>query len=110
MGNPLSMVASMHGDSVKPPRNPMMQMVAGFADGGPIGKTLYAIQKRSEALREIDSESNQSAPPAPVQPKPSMGSEADNYAAQAAQIEAEQQSAAKAKSAAKPKSFLKKHG
>ena len=37
MGTPSRMAAPMHGDSVKPPRNPMMQMVQGFADGGLIG-------------------------------------------------------------------------
>lgn len=112
MGTSSRMAAPMHGDSVKPPRNPMMQMVQGFADGGLIGGAVDAIKNRQNALSAIDSASAPAPSPTPAAPaKPSMGSEADSYAAQAASIEAEQQAAAKTRmAAAKPKSFLSKLG
>ena len=94
------------GDSIKPPaqRNPLntlMQtpLVSGFADGGLIGGAVDAIKNRKNALDAAEAAANPSPVPQPAATpaKVSMGSEADNYAAQAAKIEAEQQAAAKAR-------------
>ena len=70
-----------------------------FADGGIVS----IMQNRKQVIdAAVEQATNPNAqPPATVQDlppaKPSMGSEADNYAAQAARIEAEQQAAAKAR-------------
>ena len=84
---------------------PARRGLSSFADGGVIG----LLQNRKNVIdAAVDGATNPNAPqpastPAPVPTKPSMGSEADDYAAQAAKIEAEQQAAAKARMATPPK-------
>ncbi len=86
-------------DSLFPSRN------RAFADGGVIG----ILQNRKKTIdAAIEEATNPNAPkpvadPTPGPAKPSMGSDADDYAAQAARIEAEQQAAAKARMAQQPK-------
>lgn len=84
----------------------------GMADGGNVAQ---AIQNRSE-LRQV---ANYDAPapvaaapaPAPVAAAPAAPSQASDYAAQAAALEAQQLQAAQARQAAqKPKGFLQRFG
>lgn len=72
-----------------------------FSGGGLVGGAIDAIKKRQSALDAADSADSPNAivqaNPSSAGVKPSMGAQADDYAAQAARLEAEQLAQAKAK-------------
>ena len=77
----------------------------GYADGGMVGGAVEGLRGTAKRIADAENAALGAGAPQAVAPAPkvSMGSEADNYAAQAAKLEAAQLAAAKARMAAKPK-------